>query len=74
MKKSIIVLSFLFLGTLLGISSNSLGNNLDSPGEITCWSSGSTLPFNRYVECATCITKTGSPSGGKGTCDPSTPQ
>ena len=36
--------------------------------KIPCWSSGSVNPVFRYVDCGPCISKTGSPSGGKSTC------
>ena len=41
-------------------------------GGIPCWSSGN-HPANctsTYVSCATCIEVTGTPTGGKGTCNP----
>ena len=44
-------------------------NIIDEEGDkITCWSSGSINPLFRYVACGPCISKTGSPSGGKGKC------
>lgn len=74
-KKKLINTSLAFamiLGVAFSFTTQSAEANVlvidDGGDKIPCWSSGSINPAFRYVECASCISKTGSPSGGKSTC------
>ena len=48
----------------------SISAEISEGSGIPCWSSGSVNPLFRYTDCASCISKTGSPSGGRGSCNP----
>ena len=43
-----------------------------SPTSVPCWSAGTAplISFRRYVECASCKSVKGKPTGGAGNCTP----
>ena len=48
----------------------SLDDEIGSGEGIPCWSAGTSpvISFRRYVECASCTSVKGKPTGGSGTC------